>query len=83
MGMSFVAGWADVDDDGDPDLYLTNDVRGGRTLHGNALYRNDGAGCGGWCFSRRCRGHPVPACAQTRWASPSRTSTRTAISTCT
>ncbi len=51
MGMSFVAGWADIDDDGDPDLYLTNDVRGGRTLHGNALYQNDGAGCGGWCFS--------------------------------
>ena len=51
MGMSFVAGWADLDDDGDPDLYLTNDVRGGRTLHGNALYRNDGPGCGGWCFT--------------------------------
>ena len=49
-GLSFVARWADLDGDGDPDLYLTNDVRGGRTLHGNALYRNDGPGCGGWCF---------------------------------
>ena len=51
MGFSFVAGWADIDDDGDPDLYVTNDVRGGRSLHGNALYRNDGPGCGGWCFA--------------------------------
>jgi enediyne biosynthesis protein E4 len=55
MGMSFVGGWADVDTDGDPDLYVTNDVRGGRTLHGNALYRNDGAGCGGWCFTDTSR----------------------------
>ena len=51
MGFSFVAGWGDLDDDGDPDLYVTNDVRGGRSLHGNALYRNDGPGCDGWCFS--------------------------------
>ena len=51
MGFSFVGGWSDFDNDGDPDLYMTNDVRGGRTLHGNALYRNDGPGCGGWCFT--------------------------------
>ncbi len=54
-GLSFVARWADLDGDGDPDLYLTNDVRGGRTLHGNALYRNDGPGCGGWCFTNVSR----------------------------
>ncbi len=51
MGFSFAARWADFDDDGDPDLYVTNDVRGGRSLHGNALYRNDGPGCSGWCFA--------------------------------
>jgi Na+-translocating ferredoxin:NAD+ oxidoreductase RnfD subunit len=51
MGFSFVAAWGDFDNDGDPDLYVTNDVRGGRSLHGNALYRNDGPGCGGWCFA--------------------------------
>lgn len=50
-GFSFVGGWGDFDDDGDPDLYVTNDVRGARSLHGNALYRNDGRGCGGWCFT--------------------------------
>jgi hypothetical protein len=51
MGFSFVGGWGDFDNDGDPDLYLTNDVRGGHSLHGNALYRNDGPGCDGWCFT--------------------------------
>ena len=33
---SFAAGWADYDNDGDPDLYVANDY--GR----NCLYRNDG-----------------------------------------
>lgn len=55
-GFSFVAGWGDFDNDGAPDLYVTNDVRGGRSLHGNTLYRNAGPGCGGWCFTDVSRG---------------------------
>ena len=51
VGFSFAASWIDFDDDGDQDLYVTNDVRGGRTLQGNHLYRNDGSGCLAWCFT--------------------------------
>jgi hypothetical protein len=38
--------FADLDQDGRPDLYIVNDK-----LRGNVLWRNEGPGCGGWCFS--------------------------------
>lgn len=36
----------DYDNDQDADLYVINDKH-----VGNVLYRNDGAGCGGWCMT--------------------------------
>lgn len=38
-------GFSDLDLDGRLDLYVVNDK-----LQGNVLWRNDGAGCGGWCL---------------------------------
>lgn len=38
--------FADFDNDGDPDLYVANDKK-----VGNRMWRNDGPGCGGWCFA--------------------------------
>jgi enediyne biosynthesis protein E4 len=38
--------FADFDGDGDPDLYVANDKK-----VGNDMWRNDGPGCGGWCFT--------------------------------
>jgi len=50
-GMGFVASWIDVDQDGDPDLYVVNDE--GQLVQPNQLYRNDGPdGSGGWLFTR-------------------------------
>jgi hypothetical protein len=40
------ASFFDYDNDGDPDLYVVVDKN-----HGNVLWRNDGPGCGAWCFS--------------------------------
>ena len=47
-GAAFAASFADFDDDGDPDIYVVNDM----VEHpvGNVLWRNDGPGCGGWCW---------------------------------
>lgn len=45
-GPGFAAVFVDYDRDGDQDLYVVNDK-----LFGNVLWRNDGPGCGGWCFS--------------------------------
>ena len=49
-GAAFSASFADFDfdDDGDPDIYVVNDM----VEHpiGNVLWRNDGPGCGGWCW---------------------------------
>jgi len=56
-GDGYAAVWFDYDDDADPDLYVVND-RGntdpwtpGERLNRNLLFRNDGPGCDGWCFS--------------------------------
>ena len=38
-----------IDNDGDADIYVVNDQF--KNMLGNILWRNDGAGCGLWCFS--------------------------------
>jgi len=43
---ALAATFADLDNDGDLDLYVVNDKE-----DGNTLWRNDGPGCGGWCFT--------------------------------
>jgi hypothetical protein len=43
---TFSAVFLDYDNDGDLDIYATYDHR-----IGNDLWRNDGPGCGGWCFT--------------------------------
>ncbi|MCP4871058.1 MAG: CRTAC1 family protein [Proteobacteria bacterium] len=56
FGLGYAAGWFDYDDDGDPDLYVANDKGNpgpqpeGAPANRNLLWRNDGPGCGGWCF---------------------------------
>jgi cytochrome c peroxidase len=49
-GAGFVASFNDFDNDGDLDIYLVNDefING----IGNNLWRNDGPGCTGWCFTQ-------------------------------
>ncbi|MBZ0301340.1 MAG: CRTAC1 family protein [Anaerolineae bacterium] len=49
LGAGFAASFADYDNDGDLDLYVVND----KVSHpiGNVLWRNDGAGCEGWCWT--------------------------------
>ncbi len=49
-GAGFVATWVDYDNDGDPDIYLVNDEFINPV--GNMLWRNDGPGCDGWCFTQ-------------------------------
>lgn len=48
-GRGFSPGWFDYDNDGDADLYLVNDINA--STNPNRMWRNDGAGCGGWCFT--------------------------------
>ncbi len=49
-GTTFAVTWADLDDDGDPDLLVCNDH--GVFVERNQVYRNDGPGAdGGWAFS--------------------------------
>ncbi len=49
-GAGFVATWVDYDNDGDLDIYLVNDEFINPV--GNMLWRNDGPGCNGWCFTQ-------------------------------
>lgn len=48
-GGGFVARWLDYENDGDLDIYLVNDEF--ILPPGNKLFRNDGPGCQGWCFT--------------------------------
>ncbi len=48
-GAGFVASFTDYDNDGDQDIYLVNDEFLFPT--GNKLWRNDGPGCDGTCFT--------------------------------
>ncbi len=49
LGSGFSASFTDYDNDGDADIYVVNDQF--KNMLGNILWRNDGPGCGGWCFS--------------------------------
>ncbi len=49
LGAGFSASFTDYDNDGDADIYVVNDQF--KNMLGNILWRNDGAGCDGWCFS--------------------------------
>ena len=49
QGAAFSASFVDFDNDGDADIYVVNDKV--ENPIGNVLWRNDGPGCGGWCWS--------------------------------
>jgi len=50
LGHAITAAWFDYDNDGDPDLYVANDVVAAG--YPNILWRNDGSdGTGGWLFT--------------------------------
>ncbi|HXF86549.1 MAG TPA: FG-GAP-like repeat-containing protein [Anaerolineales bacterium] len=49
-GAGFIASFTDYDNDGDLDIYLVNDEF--INPLGNKLWRNDGPGCKGWCFTQ-------------------------------
>ncbi len=49
LGAGFAAVFFDYDNDGDPDIFVANDKMDNPI--GNVLWRNDGAGCEGWCFA--------------------------------
>ena len=49
LGAGFVPAYFDYDGDGDQDIYVVNDKL--QNEIGNVLWRNDGAGCGHWCWT--------------------------------
>ena len=49
LGAGFAASFVDYDNDGDPDIYVVNDKV--TNAIGNVLWRNDGHGCAGWCWT--------------------------------
>ena len=49
LGAGFTASFTDYDNDGDADIYVVNDQF--KNMLGNILWRNDGAGCDGWCWT--------------------------------
>ena len=49
LGAGFAPAFIDYDSDGDLDLYVVNDKL--QNEIGNLLWRNDGAGCGHWCWT--------------------------------
>lgn len=49
LGAGFAPAFLDYDIDGDLDLYVVNDKL--QNDIGNVLWRNDGAGCGHWCWT--------------------------------
>ena len=48
LGAGFSVSWVDYDNDRDLDIYVVNDKA--VNALGNVLWRNDGPGCGSWCF---------------------------------
>jgi len=48
LGAGFAPAFLDYDTDGDLDIYVVNDKL--QNEIGNVLWRNDGAGCGHWCW---------------------------------
>ena len=49
LGSGFSASFTDYDNDGDSDIYVVNDQF--KNMLGNILWRNDGPGCEGWCWT--------------------------------
>ena len=49
LGAGFAPAFFDYDGDGDQDIYVVNDKL--QNEIGNVLWRNDGAGCGHWCWT--------------------------------
>lgn len=49
LGAGFAPAFLDYDGDGDQDIYVVNDKM--QNAIGNVLFRNDGAGCGHWCWT--------------------------------
>ena len=49
LGAGFAPAFFDHDGDGDSDIYVVNDKM--QNAIGNVLWRNDGAGCGHWCWT--------------------------------
>lgn len=49
LGSAFAVSFVDYDSDSDVDIYVANDML--KNPIGNVLWRNDGPGCDGWCWT--------------------------------